>query len=149
MKKFIFSIAFFFVFVGIGGIAAGEISLLKIPDDLVQAMIFVESTNNDSKIGDPKLKNKAYGPLQVRQLACDDVNKAFGTHYRAKDCLGNRSLSIEILTKYSSMWKKENIISYEQIARRWNGGGPHGDEKTSTIEYWQKVLKALKERRPS
>jgi hypothetical protein len=31
----------------------------------------------------------------------------------------------------------------EQLARKWNGGGPAGDKKTATIPYWNKVKKHL------
>jgi hypothetical protein len=32
----------------------------------------------------------------------------------------------------------------EQLARKWNGGGPAGDRKSATEAYWAKVKKHLK-----
>jgi len=32
----------------------------------------------------------------------------------------------------------------EQLARKWNGGGPAGDKKKATEAYWNKVRKHLK-----
>ncbi|MDD5068658.1 MAG: transglycosylase SLT domain-containing protein [Candidatus Pacebacteria bacterium] len=107
---------------------------------LISALIRVESGGNDRVIGDVKLKNKAYGCLQVRQPVCDDVNQRFGTHYRAEDCLGNRQLSIEICKKYLSMYAKTGAD--EETARIWNGG-PKGQYKKSTEKYWEKVKKFL------
>ncbi len=115
--------------------------LKKNTKSLVDAIIMVESSGNDNVIGDKKLKYPAYGPMQIRQPVCDDVNKAFGTNYESIDCLGNRALSIDIWNKYQSIY---NINSdNEDKARTWNGGPKWNLRPHLTDGYWAKVKKYL------
>jgi len=109
-------------------------------DALIAALISVESKGDDAARGDLNLSQKAYGCLQIRQPVCDDVNRKFGTHYRAEDCLGNRELSMEICRKYLPIYAK--TCANEELARIWNGG-PKGPKKQSTEAYWTRVRKAL------
>ncbi|MCK5059891.1 MAG: hypothetical protein KAR00_01960 [Candidatus Pacebacteria bacterium] len=115
-------------------------------ETLTQALIQKESRVDDYAVGDRLLKNKAYGCLQIRQPAVDDVNRRFGTNYHAQDCLGNRELSIWIFGKYVQIYATEkrlgNQPTFENIARIWNGG-PNGFKKSSTIGYWEDVQKFL------
>ncbi len=116
-------------------------------DRLISALIQVESRGDDNAIGDVELTCKAYGCLQIRQPCVEDVNRAFGTKYSAQDCLGNRALSIEICEKYLSLYatkkRLNREVTDEDRSRIWNGG-PNGFKKASTVQYWQKVEKALK-----
>ncbi len=120
---------------------------------LIACMVQVESRGNARAIGDRHLKNKAYGPLQIRKPACDDVNKRFGKAYAPEQCLGNLELSTEIFHLYMKMYATEKRLGHvptdEDCARIWNGG-PNGWEKPSTEAYWQKVLKeaAKNQKRP-
>lgn len=114
-------------------------------DELVTALIKKESSNkdhpdgNDQAVGDRHLKQKAYGCLQIRQPAVDDVNRRYNTNYRAEDCLGDRALSIRICRLYIDMWATERRIGREPTdedkARIWNGG-PNGWKRSSTENYW-------------
>lgn len=115
-------------------------------DRLIAAMIQVESNGNDNAVGDTELSQPAYGCLQIRQPACDDVNRRHKTAYQATYCLGNRALSIEICKKYLAMWATEKRIGRrvtdEDLARIWNGG-PNGYKKESTVKYWEKIQAVL------
>ena len=115
---------------------------------LIQALIVAESGGNDRAIGDKHLRDKAYGPLQIRQPVCDDYNKAHGTYYRASDLVGDRALSKKIcewyLTTYGSKKRLGREPTFQDLARIWNGG-PDGWRKPSTLEYWKKVERAMKE----
>ena len=44
-----------------------------------------ESGMNPKAIGDKNLKHKAYGIMQVRKSAMDDVNKLFNKNYTEQD----------------------------------------------------------------
>lgn len=115
---------------------------------LTDAIIHVESSDknhpngNDNAIGDKNLKNKAYGPMQIRQPVCDDVNRVFGLHLNAGNMLGNRPLSIDTFNKYMSIYATERHLGHEPTdedrARCWNGG-PMGPWKSATLAYWLKV----------
>lgn len=93
---------------------------------LISALMKVESGGNDGAIGDKHLAQKAYGCLQIRQPCVDDVNRRYGTKYKAEDCLNNRALSIWICCKYIDMYATESRLGRtptdEDKARIWNGG---------------------------
>ena len=112
---------------------------------LILALMAVESGGKDGEIGDKHLAQKAYGCLQIRQPVCNDYNKAHGTKHQAKDCLGNRELSVRICTWYLEYYGKGKTL--EAKARIWNGG-PKGDQKKATVGYWRKVNKILKDLKP-
>ncbi len=109
---------------------------------LIQAMIHVESSGNDNAVGDRALRYRAYGPLQVRQVAVDDINRRFGTNYRARQALGDRELSVELFRRYMEIYATEEHLgkqpSFECMARIWNGG-PNGCSKWNTRRYWNRV----------
>jgi hypothetical protein len=85
-----------------------------------------ESDGNDKAIGDKHLKEHAYGFLQIRKPCVDDVNRHFGTKYKAQDMLGNRALSIWVCQRYIELHCTPNRLgrepTYEDVARIWNGG---------------------------
>lgn len=113
---------------------------------LVDALIQIESQGNDNAIGDKHLTDKAYGCLQIRKPCVDDVNKVFGTNYKAEDCLGNRQKSLYIFDRYMELYAVERKlgrpVTDEDRARIWNGG-PTGYKRDSTIPYWEKAEKLL------
>lgn len=115
-------------------------------DRLIQALIQVESDGYDRAIGDHHLAQKAYGPMQIREPVCIDVNRVFGTKLTATDMLGNRPLSIDTFKKYMSIYATRARLGFEPTdevrARIWNGG-PAGWKKAATEPYWRKVSKAL------
>lgn len=116
-------------------------------DRLIAALIQVESRGNDRAIGDRGKKEMAYGCLQIRKPCIDDVNRHFGTKYQAKDCLGNRSLSVWVCQKYLELYATRERLGRapgaEDRARIWNGG-PNGWKSPSTNVYWSRVRKQLK-----
>jgi hypothetical protein len=115
-------------------------------EQLIAALIKVESNGNDRAIGDRHMKERAFGPLQIRQPCVDDVNQVLGTHHKAEDLLGNRSLSVLVCRTYLDRYAAKKALgrepSLEDMARIWNGG-PSGWKKQSTIQYWTKVKAAL------
>ena len=116
-------------------------------DSLIAALIHVESGGNDMAVGDRGKREMAYGALQIRKPCVDDVNRRFGTKYRAEDMLGNRALSVWVCQKYIEMYAAPKWLgkepTLEDKARIWNGG-PGGWKKSATIVYWAKVQKAIR-----
>lgn len=104
----------------------------------ITVLIFKESGGNDRAIGDKNLKDKAYGPLQIRQPVITDVNRRYGTRYRPEQMLGNRALSIEIAKKYLAIYATEKRlgrpVTAVDRAGIWNGG-PHGWKRSATTGY--------------
>lgn len=122
------------------------------PTELEDAIIQVESGGDDFAIGDRDLDYSAYGPLQIRYPYVKDVNNRFGTNYRARMCLGNRELSLDIFRKYMSIYATERrlgrAVTDEDIARIHNGGPAGYIKNNSRLSqnagiYWQKVASLL------
>ena len=106
--------------------------------NLISALIIVESSGNDLAIGD---NGRALGPLQIHRGVVQDVNRITGSHYRHQD-MTNRVAARAVCEAYLKHWGKG--CTTEQLARKWNGGGPAGDRKSATEAYWAKVKKHLK-----
>lgn len=106
--------------------------------NLISALIIVESSGNDMAIGD---NGKAIGPLQIHRGVVLDVNRITGSHYKHSE-MTNRVAARAVCEAYLKAYGKG--CSTEQLARKWNGGGPSGDNKPSTLPYWNKVKKHLK-----
>lgn len=117
-----------------------------ITDEIIAAVIAQESGGYDRAIGDKKLANKAFGPLQIRQPVCDDVNRVHGTKLRAEMMLGNRDLSIETFKNYIPIYVNKKRLkrepTTEDICRCWNGG-PDGYKKPATVRYWTEIQRYL------
>ena len=110
--------------------------------NLITALIAVESAGNDLAIGD---NGRAVGPLQIHRGVVLDVNRFTGAHYRWES-MTNRVQARAVCEAYLKHYGKSNssnLVSIEQLARRWNGG-PHGHKKTATQAYWAKVKNNLK-----
>lgn len=109
-------------------------------------MIHVESGGNARAIGDLHLAQKAYGPLQIRQPVCDDVNRHYGTSFRPEQMLGNFELSIAVMHLYWNIYATRKQLGFEPTdetrARIWNGG-PTGWRRETTEGYWRKVKRAM------
>ena len=106
--------------------------------NLISALIIVESSGNDQAIGD---NGRALGPLQIHRGVVLDVNRFTGSHYRHQD-MTNRAAARAVCQAYLDHYGKG--CTTEQLARKWNGGGPSGDKKKATEAYWAKVKKHLK-----
>ena len=106
--------------------------------NLITALIAVESSGNDMAVGD---NGRALGPLQIHRAVVLDVNKFTGSHYQWQQ-MTNRAQARAVCEAYLKHWGKG--CTTEQLARKWNGGGPSGDKKKATEAYWAKVKKHLK-----
>lgn len=111
-------------------------------DALIEALIQVESTGNDSAYNS---KEDAVGCLQIRPIMVREVNRVLklqgsDKRYKLKD-RWSREKSIEMFNIIADYHSSDE--SHEVIARRWNGGG-RGEQKTATIGYWNKVKSKLK-----
>ena len=106
--------------------------------NLITALIIVESSGNDLAIGD---NGRAVGPLQIHRGVVLDVNRFTGSHYRHQD-MTNRAQARAVCEAYLMHYGKG--CTTEQLARKWNGGGPRGEKKAATEAYWNKVKKQLK-----
>ena len=106
--------------------------------NLITALIIVESSGHDQAIGD---NGRALGPLQIHKAVVTDVNRITGSHYRHSE-MTNRAIARKVCQAYLEHYGKG--CTTEQLARKWNGGGPAGDRKAATVAYWAKVKKAIK-----
>jgi hypothetical protein len=105
--------------------------------NLITALIAVESSGNDQAIGD---NGRALGPLQIHRAVVLDVNRITGSNYRHQD-MTNRVAARAVCEAYLKHYGKG--ATTEQLARKWNGGGPSGDKKKATEAYWLRVKKHL------
>jgi hypothetical protein len=104
--------------------------------NLITALIAVESSGNDQAIGD---QGRALGALQIHRGVVLDVNRFTGSRHRWED-MTNRALARKVCQAYLERYARG--ATAEQAARRWNGG-PRGDQKPATLDYWRKVEKQL------
>ncbi len=108
-------------------------------EDLIEAIIFVESRGNDSIIGD---NGRAVGCLQMHPVAVYECNRLIGFDSFDLDDRYDRQQSISMFNVIRNASKD---TSNEFIARNWNGG-PKGYKKPATIKYWNKVKKYLQQK---
>lgn len=109
-------------------------------DNLIDAMIMVESMGNDSAIGDRHLGEPSVGVLQIRPIMVREVNrilKKTGSEeqFKLKDRF-SREKSIEMFKVWFDYYHSDS--EFETIARSWNGG-PKGPKNERTLKYWEKV----------
>lgn len=113
---------------------------------LIDAVIEVESNGVDTAIGDRKLPNRAYGPMQIRQPVLDDIKRVYGVDFMAPQMLGERYLSIAVFCLYMEIYATVAHLGHaptnEDRARIWNGG-PNGWRLPATEGYWAKVEAAM------
>ena len=120
-----------------------ENSIPKI-EDLVNALIQVESRGNDSAVGDKHLPAPSVGVLQIRPIMVKEVNricKKIGSVHRfTLNDRFDREKSIHMFM----IWKKyhHKDSNFEAIARSWNGG-PRWRSIKRTEKYWAKVEQQL------
>lgn len=108
---------------------------------LIDAIIQVESGGNPYAIGD---NGYAVGILQIHPIMVRDVNRIVGYDKYDLNDRYDINKSKEMFWIYTNHYSKDE--TNEIIARRWNGG-PRGDKKESTVQYWNKVKKCLEEKR--
>jgi|CXWL01.1.fsa_nt_gi hypothetical protein len=106
------------------------------------AIMIVESGGDLNAIGDRHLDYMAYGPMQIRQPACLDVNRRYGTSFDARDLLGRMSVSLAIFWLYMSIYATSDRLGRmptDEDRARIHNGGPDGWRNPNTLEYWRKV----------
>jgi len=112
-------------------------------DELMDALIIVESNGNDNAVGD---NGRALGCLQIWKVVVDDVNRVSKkkyTHADAYDRRKAREICEIYLRHYGNHAAKNGVnVTDEVLARIWNGG-PKGYIKDSTKPYWKKVQAVL------
>ena len=110
--------------------------------DIIDAIIFVESSDNDSAYRESE---DAVGCLQIRQTMVNDINRILkrqGSNMRyTYNCRWNRTKSIEMFNIFVDHY---NLTTAEEMARCWNGG-PRGINNPYTLGYWSKVENELEE----
>src|SRR6056300_1117018 len=123
---------------------------IQIPevDNLINALIMVESNGNDSAVGDVHLGEPSIGVLQIRPIMVREVNRILGIQkseleYTLED-RWSREKSIEMFHIVNNYHNKNS--RYEEIARAWNGG-PNWAEKSLTKRYWKRVQQQLKKQK--
>ena len=126
-------------------VTPSEIKEIPIEENLISAMIQVESLGNDSAIGDTHLVgNEAVGALQIRPIMIREVNRILKiqkskNRFKRKDRY-SRTKSIEMFLVWKNYHHPEG--GFETIARNWNGG-PRGYKNKRTEYYWSKIQKEL------
>lgn len=114
-------------------------------DNLIRAIIMVESNGNDSAVGDKHLiGNEAIGALQIRPIMVREVNRILKiqgktNRFNLKDRF-DRQQSIRMFMVWKNFHHKDS--NNEIIARNWNGG-PKGYKIKRTEKYWNKIEKQL------
>ena len=113
-------------------------------ENLVNALIYVESRGIDSAIGDRHLKEPSVGVLQLRPIMVREVNrickkKGLKERFTLKDRF-DREKSIHMFMIWKGYYHKDN--NFEAIARSWNGG-PRWKKIKRTEKYWAKVEQQL------
>ena len=106
-------------------------------NNLITALMIVESAGNDHAIGD---NGRALGPLQIHRGVVLDVNRITGSNYRHSE-MTNRVAARAVCEAYLRHYGRGKTT--EQQARIWNGG-PTGDRKPVTLAYWRRVQRNLK-----
>ena len=109
-------------------------------EDLLSALIFVESSDNDSAY---RASEGAVGCLQIRKTMVNDINRILKRQGKSKRYTyidrWSRGKSIQMFGIYCNYY---NLNTSEKIARCWNGG-PRGMNNPLTANYWKKVQKNL------
>lgn len=111
-------------------------------DELIDAIIYVESRNLDSAIN---RKTNAVGCMQIRPIMVNEVNrilrkKQFPLVYNLHDRY-KRDKCLQMFHIWKAYHHKKSDL--ETIARCWNGG-TNGENKQATYSYWLLVKNRMK-----
>jgi len=111
-------------------------------EELIAAIIHIESTGNSKAVGDTHLVMPSIGCMQIRPIMVREVNRILkksgvDERYKLKDRF-DRNNSIRMFNIWADAYHKQS--SFEKMARNWNGG-PNGYKKKRTIKYWDKISK--------
>lgn len=100
---------------------------------LIPALIRHESNGNAKAIGD---QGRAWGILQIHSEMAVECSRLSGKKFTHKDAF-NPQKAKEMCRIFLNHYSDENT-SIEDMARMWNGG-PRGDHKWKTVNYWNMV----------
>jgi len=107
---------------------------------LISAMMFVESSYNDSAYNSYE---DAVGCLQIRKCMVDDVNRILRRQKSdIRFIYDDRWLRNKSIKMFDIYCKHYGLTTAEEIARCWNGG-PRGMQNEMTAGYWKKVKNQL------
>ncbi len=122
-----------------------------LPLDFVTAICANES-GFTNVVGDKSLKHSAYGPMQVRLPALQDVQRYYGLEYTEDDLKGlDLNASIETGVAYLAMLRDNyGAKSLAEIATMYNGGpSAVKNRNANALNYASKVMdfrdRAMKE----
>ena len=114
-------------------------------NQLVDALIHVESRGNDSIIGDKHLPgNEAVGALQIRPIMVREVNRILEIQGKTERFTLKDRFDRQQSIRMFMIWKNYHLPDgdFEKIARNWNGG-PNGYKYQRTEKYWNKIQQQL------
>jgi len=111
---------------------------------LIFALIMVESSGNDGAVN---ASGECWGPLQIKEIYVQDVNRIAGTSYTHEDAF-DRAKSMDMFRIYMEHYATEELLgrppTWEDIARI-HAGGPQGWRDPERAPYWAKVQSVLQE----
>ena len=94
----------------------------NVDSKVIQGIVVAESKFDPNAIGDKNLANRAYGLMQVRKPALDDVNEFYNLNYTEKDLL-DPQINLEVGIAYFAMQRdKYGIESTEDMIQSYNAG---------------------------
>lgn len=134
-----------YIFGVIMSLMPAEAKNISVSDDLINAIMIVESQKQADAIGD---NGKAIGCAQIHKVCVDDVNrilcKKVYTYEDRKSPEKSKEIMKIYLSYYGARYEKltGKKATAEVLAKIWNGG-PNGWKKEATITYARKVLKRL------
>ena len=112
-------------------------------NDIRFVLKHVETNNQPNLIGD---NGKAYGVLQIHEIAVDDVNRIYETDYTHED-----AFNVVCAEEIFNLAIKAGVKRYEQIynkaptegeiVRMWNGGVYRGYKIKATLKYYKRYKK--------
>lgn len=122
-----------------------EAKQIKVSDNLLNAIMLVESEKNSAAIGDG---GKAIGMAQIHKVCVDDVNRILGenryTYADRKSPSKSKEMMRVYLSYYGARYERltKKKVTSTVLAKIWNGG-PDGWKKQATVAYAKKVLKRM------
>lgn len=116
----------------------------RINSRFVRAIARKESNFNVRAVGDRGLRHQAYGIMQVRKPAMDDVNDTFGTNYTEEDLMNFDPNAIaEVGVGYLAVARdRYGADGYAEMAAMYNGG-PAGPRNSQAIRYARDVMRMV------
>ena len=94
----------------------------KVDKFAVEGIVVAESNFDPRVIGDKNLSNRAYGLMQVRKPALDDVNEYYNLDFSEKDLLDPR-VNLEVGIAYFAMQRdKYKAKNLDEMIQGYNAG---------------------------